>query len=173
MINRIRVHDWLDNLSPRGWTLLAALSFGLGAMVTSILAPLLLVGLLSTGGAIVLGVALAPPAGIGGFTVGGVSWWFGVEIRHSASTNTGVYVGGTTGLLSHFLVWFVSSLGRYEAKWEPYTLLEFVRYIAADVVYLGLLSAISTGIVTVPVGGYIGWRLVRLRRSTIQKSAEG
>lgn len=167
------VSGYLRDLTPRGWTLLAALSFGLGAVVTSVVASVMLVTMFPPGAAIALGIFLAPWAGVGGFAVGGISWWFGVEVRHSASTNTGVYVGGATGLLAHFVMWPVSNIGWYAEIWEPYTLLDFARYVAADVVLLGLLSALLTGVVTVPAGGYIGWHLVRLRRSSDENTAEG
>lgn len=146
----------LRNLSPRGWTLLAAIAFGLGGMLAALVT--------------LVGLPVLVPAGIGGLTVGGVLWWFAVESRRSASPDTGVNVGTLTGLLSHVVMWFVDGLMRLVELGASYTFLETVRYLAIHVWLASWASILITGIITVAVGGFIGWKLVGLRRPSMKSS---
>jgi hypothetical protein len=162
----IDVRERVDDLSPHGWTLLAAVAFGLGAMVTAVLVSVVLVGAVSFRSGLVLGVIFAPGVGLVGLIVGGTLWGILVEARRTYSDRNCTLAGALTGILAHFVMPMLYNLGTAGIPENFAALRESFNYVIVS----GTVAFLLTGIFTVPAGAFIGWQLARLRRSIMEDS---
>lgn len=159
--------EYVDGLSPRGWTVFAATTFGIGAALAALLVSLVFVGGLSLVAGIVFGFLLAPAAGLGGFAVGGVLWGFFVEVREKVSGTSGALVGAMTGLLTHFVVPIARALF---LGGLPLNSLASNGGLIDQAISSGSFTLAVGGAITVPAGAYIGWWLALRRQGTIASS---
>lgn len=154
------VRERMNDLSPRGWTLFAATVFGIGAMLTAVLISLLF-------GALLSGIVFGTITGVGGFVVGGILWGILVELRRTVSDRTGALVGALTVLLTHFVIPLFSAYGVFGPPPASFStnanLFDHVIASATPTLTIG-------GMITIPVGAYIGWRLAVTRQPTIAGS---
>jgi len=159
----------LREFGPRGWTLFAALAFGLGGLITVVIVFILyfssIEGFTS---ALSVAVIISPAPGIAGLAVGGLLWYLVVEVRAIFTERTGAVVGALTGLLSHFFLWLLVLLARVPGE-QSIALLEELRRVIVS----GFISLAFAGIITVPVGAFIGWQFMRLRRSVVGEELSG
>jgi hypothetical protein len=167
-MNESEVHRWINTLSPRGWTLFAATVFGIGGLLTVFIVSIVVFGAVSWTFeiALILGVVFARNAGVLGFVVGGVHWCFLVEIPRTYSNGRGILAGASTGLLSHYVMPLYVYLETWGIPGTYGTQLELIDYVASS----GTTTVIYSGVFTVSAGAYIGWKLARVRRSSIEHS---
>lgn len=173
MSDLLDLGEYLERGSSRDWAIIAASAFGLASMVTAFLVLLLL----AEGFDPVLfdlTPVLAPAAGVGGFIVGGILWWFVIEAGQRTTVSFGGLVGALTGILSHFAMWFFVILLAIAVAEDPLSLPIQFDSLTDAIFVLGSFSLTLAGLFTVPIGAFIGWQLMRLRRSSIEEtSSEG
>lgn len=148
----------LDRLGNGGWSLLAAGTFGVGAMLTawsvgSLLDP-------------DLGLLLAPVATVCGGLVGGPAWWLLVERPAGAGWlhARGAVAGLVTGVLANVTTWVLTTVLLLLAALAPSgTPAPGIGYGIALLLLFGAAAAVLGCVVTGPVGTVLGLGLAVLR----------
>lgn len=154
----------LAELSPRGWGLLAAATYGLVALIvgvalTSWFFSLSMTELLSVDGGL-SPLALVMGATVGGAVLGGLSWYWLVESSNGHRLLRGTASGLLTGVLGHFVMWF------FHGIWVS-TLGDWFKLIASLFFYLPF-SLLLFGWISGIVGAAIGITLAYTRRAVEQ-----
>lgn len=167
------ITPWLEDTTPRTWTILVAVVMGFGGMTT---ASIVVIGywgtdLLELSGPFgVRNPAIVVVAGISTLISGGWLWWFLVETTDNTRSSNGARFGALTAISSHILtifsIVFVQWFPQLVVKPTP----DLVVGLLVSSASFGLLSVLGFGLVTIPVGVALGVVLIRLRRSGIDDS---